>query len=73
VPVSVIINKADLNQDQAKRIHEMAEKAGATIAGEIPFDRNIHDALMVGKTIIDYNKGPAVEAIQKIWAKLQLE
>ena len=72
VPVSVIINKADLNQDQAKRIHEMAEKAGATVAGEIPFDRNIHDALMVGKTIIDYNKGPSVEAIQKIWKSLNV-
>ena len=73
VPVSVVINKADLNQEQAQRIHQMAEKAHARVIGEIPFDRNIHDALMVGKTVLEHGKGPAVEVLKQIWAELGKE
>ncbi|MCK4564462.1 MAG: ATP-binding protein [Verrucomicrobia bacterium] len=73
VPSSVIINKADLNPEQAQRIHKMAKKAHSRVIGEIPFDRNIHDALMAGKTIIDYGKGPSVEVLKQIWAELNKE
>ncbi len=73
VPTSVVINKADLNPDQARRIHQMAEKAQSRVIGEIPFDRNIHDALMAGKTVIDYGKGPAVEVLKQIWTELRKE
>lgn len=71
VPVSVIINKADLNPDQAKRIHKMAKKVRARVIGEIPFDRNIHDALMLGKTVLEHGKGPAVEIIKQVWTELR--
>lgn len=70
VPVSVVINKADLNPDQTQRINQMAEKAHSKVIGEIPFDRNIHDALMEGKTILEYGKGPAIAVLKKIWAEL---
>jgi len=72
-PVSVVINKADLNAEQAQYIHQMAEQAQARVIGEIPFDRNIHDALMAGKTIIDHNQGPAVKVLKSIWAELNRE
>ena len=71
VPVSVLINKADLNPEQAQRIHQMAEQAHSHVTGEIPFDRNIHDALMEGKTILKYNQGPSIEIIQQIWNDLK--
>ncbi len=71
VPTSVVINKADLNPEQAQRIHKMAEQAHSRVIGEIPFDRNIHDALMAGKTIIDHGKGPSVEVLKQIWAELR--
>ncbi|MCF7849740.1 MAG: P-loop NTPase [Kiritimatiellales bacterium] len=70
IPVSVVVNKADLNPDQTQRIHRMAEKAHSKVIGEIPFDRNIHDALMEGKTILEYGKGPAVDVLKQIWVEL---
>jgi MinD superfamily P-loop ATPase len=73
VPTSVVINKADLNPEQAQRIYQMAEKAHSRVIGEIPFDRNIHDALMAGKTVIDHDKGPAVEVLKQIWAEINKE
>ncbi|MEN8254910.1 MAG: P-loop NTPase [Verrucomicrobiota bacterium] len=73
LPVSVVINKADLNPEQAQRIHQMAEKAHARVIGEIPFDRNIHDALMAGKTVLEHGEGPSVEVLKQIWAELGKE
>jgi len=73
VPTSVVINKANLNPEQAQRIHRMAEQAHSRVIGEIPFDRNIHAALMAGKTILDYNQGPAVDVLKQIWAELGQE
>jgi len=73
VPVSVVINKADLNPEQAQRIHQLAERAHAKVIGEIPFDRNIHDALMAGKTVLQHGKGSAVEVLKQIWTELHKE
>ena len=73
LPASVVVNKADLNPGQARRIHHLAEQAHAKVVGEIPFDRNIHDALMAGKTVLDHGKGPAVATIGKVWQNLRLE
>lgn len=67
VPALVIINKADLNREQASRIEAISTRHGSRVIGTIPFDRNIHDALMAGKTIIEYGKGPAREAVISIW------
>jgi len=67
IPAWVIINKSDLNEEQASRIESICEKYGSQVIGRIPFDRNINDALMAGKTIIEHKKGPAFEAITSIW------
>ena len=47
------------------------KKVRARVIGEIPFDRNIHDALMLGKTVLEHGKGPAVEIIKQVWTELR--
>lgn len=71
VPAQVLINKADLNREQAQRIHQPAKEAGARVTGEIPFDHNVHDALMNGQTVLEYGKGPARTAIMQAGAALR--
>ncbi|MBN2560361.1 MAG: P-loop NTPase [Phycisphaerae bacterium] len=71
VPAVVVINKADLNADQARRIEELAAAHGSHVIGRIPFDRAVHDALMAGKTVIEHGEGPAVAAIRDVWKELQ--
>jgi MinD superfamily P-loop ATPase len=71
VPAVIVINKADLNPDQARRIEALARDHGSRVIGNIPFDRAVNDALMAGKTVIEYAKGPAVAAIRDIWTNLQ--
>lgn len=73
IPAKVVINKADLNTEQAERIREIAENSGSSVIGRIPFDQHVNDALMAGKTIVEYRKGNAEEAIRQIWTELRKE
>ena len=72
VPALIIINKADLNAEQTKRIVRIAEQHKSRVIGRIPFDRSVNDALMAGKTVIDYGTSTAAEAIRDIWKEVQL-
>jgi MinD superfamily P-loop ATPase len=71
VPAVVVINKADLNEEQAQRIERIAREHGSSVIGRIPFDRAVNDALMAGKTVIEYGKGTVVQAIREVWDRLQ--
>jgi MinD superfamily P-loop ATPase len=71
VPALVVVNKADLNAEQARRIEDIADRCGARVIGHIPFDPAVNDALMAGKTVTGYGDGPAAQAIRTVWTKLR--
>jgi len=73
IPALIVINKADLNVEQAERIESIATDNGSRVIARIPFDRNVNDALMAGKTVIEYGKGPAFEVMRNIWNILKTE
>ena len=73
VPSLVIINKADLNEEQAGRIENIAEEKGSRVIARIPFDHHVNEALMAGKTLIEFGRGPAAEAMYKVWEALRKE
>jgi MinD superfamily P-loop ATPase len=64
VPVVVVINKADLNTEQAHRIEKTAMEQGSQVIGRIPFDRTV-------KTVVEYENGKAGQAIRELWTQLQ--
>lgn len=67
----IIINKADLNDEAVSEIKKTADLYNVKVIAEIPFDRNVNDALVAGKTIIEYGKGIAYKEIEKIWNTIQ--
>ena len=71
IPSLIVVNKADLNAEQTQRIKTIAAEMGSSVIAEIPFDRHVNDALMAGKTVIEYGKGPALGAIVSLWGKLE--
>ncbi len=71
VPAVVVINKADLNPDQARRIEAIAATHGSRVIGRIPFDRRVNDALMAGKILVEHGTGPAEAAVREVWRRLQ--
>ncbi|MBN1808341.1 MAG: ATP-binding protein [Planctomycetes bacterium] len=68
----VIINKSDLNQEQAERIRLIAGRHGSGVIGHIPFDSSVNDALMAGRTALEHG-GPAANAIREAWSALRKE
>jgi MinD superfamily P-loop ATPase len=71
VESSVIINKSDLNPEMAQKIKDCAASHKSEIIGEIPFDKNVNEALKNGSTLAEYGKGPASEAVKTAWERTQ--
>ena len=71
VPAAIVINKADLNLEQAARIEALAAARGAKVVGRIPFDRTVNDSLMAGKTVVDFGDSPARTAMLDIHRALR--
>lgn len=70
VPVYVIINKADLNADQCQRIEQICAQNNSRVIASIPFDRDVHNALMEGRIVVEYSDGPAASALRDAWSSL---
>ncbi|MCE5345019.1 MAG: ATP-binding protein [Bacteroidales bacterium] len=67
----IVINKYDLNVTLSARIKEWCGQNGIELAGQLPFDKNMVDAMIQGKSIIEYNPDLKIsKEIHKIWCKI---
>ncbi len=72
VPTYVIVNKWDLNKDMSDKIHEFCIKAKIQLLGIIPFDKEIINALVTGKTVFEEFKDcKAAQSIANIWQQIK--
>jgi len=67
----LIVNKYDLNIDMTGKIQEYCKDNNINLVGTIPFDKSIVEAMVQGKTIIEYSDGKVKEEIINIWEKIQ--
>jgi len=67
----LIVNKYDLNLDMTKKIDQYCKDNNIDVIGKIPFDKGVVEAMVLGKTIIEYKSGQAKKAIEKAWQLLQ--
>ena len=70
VPVKLVVNKYDLNIDMTGKIEEYCKDKGISLIGKIPFDKSVVEAMVEGKTVMEYKKGTAKKAIHEIWKNL---
>ena len=70
VQTGVIVNKADLNSDMARKIGVAAERAGAELLGRIPYDQKFTEAQIQRKTLLEYDDGEAAQAVAAIWERI---
>lgn len=69
IPVSLVVNKADINSEVATRIEESAARAGASVLGRIPYDAEITRAMVQRRCIVEHANGAANRAIREIWER----
>lgn len=72
IPVSVCINKFDINTAVTKDINEFCRERRLFVAGEIPFDPQVTAAQLASTSAVEHDSSPAAEAIKETWSKIQL-
>ena len=71
VPAMVCVNKFDLNPELTRNIENFARDEGLSCLGKIPFDPIFTNAMVNGRTIIEYNgKSKAGHAVKDTWNAL---
>ncbi len=68
VPAMVLINKADLNFERAREIAAFCAERDVGMAGHLPYDTRVTEAMIAGKPITDYGDGAVAEGLRKAWA-----
>lgn len=72
VPSRLVINKYDLNPDMSEKIEDHCAKNGISLIGKVRFDKTVVEAMVEGKTIMEYRDTPVKDEIRAIWEKLQV-
>ena len=71
VPPLVCINKYDINKDNAEKIERFCRESGVEIAGKIPFNPIVTEAMVNGKTVFEYApESDVAQRIRKVWEKI---
>jgi len=71
VPVKLVINKYDLNTEMSEKIEKYCNKNGISLIGKIGFDKSVVEAMVEGKTILEYKDTEIKDEVIKIWEMLQ--
>ena len=72
IPVTVCVNKYDINETMTERIGDYCREQRLSVVGKIPFDPQVTAAQLKGVSVVEHNSSPAAEAIRDIWNKVQL-
>jgi MinD superfamily P-loop ATPase len=73
LPALVCINKADIYPQGARQIEVYCDQNGIEVAGTIPFDEMVTEAMVLGEPVTAYRStAPASQAIARIWKKVSL-
>ncbi|MFA5117407.1 MAG: P-loop NTPase [Candidatus Omnitrophota bacterium] len=71
IPVKLVVNKYDLNTAVTEKIEAFCREIGIPVIGRIPFDKTVVEALVEGKTIVEYAACAAADEVKNIWEGLR--
>lgn len=68
IPTALIVNKADLNLQQADEAESVARDMGTTIIGRLPYDETVTRAVAAATPIVEFAPdGPVSQALRECW------
>jgi MinD superfamily P-loop ATPase len=71
IPITVIINKHDINPNISRKIEGFSESQNIPVIGRIPYDESITKAQIQGKSIVEIDSSKATKEIKKIWKNIE--
>ena len=70
----VCVNMYDVNEENANKISRFCEENGVEVVGNIPFNPVVTEAMVNGKTVMEYSpKCDVAKEIKAIWKRLCTE
>ena len=70
VPVSVCINKYDINMENTAKIEKYCADNNIEVISKIPFDNVAIEALIEQKTLVEYSDSALARQVTVLWEKL---
>jgi len=70
VPAGVVINKCDLNVDQANDIKTYCQAQQLPLIGELPHDRVFTEAMVQGLTVTEFRPSGIGAAVEAVWTTI---
>jgi len=71
IPSLVCINKYDINAENTDRIVEFCGSNGVEVVGRIPFNSIVTEAMVAGKTVVEYSPSNIVsQKIEMVWKRV---
>ncbi len=67
----LVVNKYDLNIDMTNKIERYCADNNIDLAGRVHFNKSIVEAMVRGKTIMEYSDAEAKKEISSIWERIQ--
>jgi len=69
----ICVNMYDVNEGNTEKILSFCKDKGIEVAGKIPFNPKVTEAMVKGKTIIEYSpKSDVANEIMHIWEKISV-
>lgn len=70
VPVNIIINKYDINEDETSEIEDFAGRHRIPVVARVPYNTDFTKAQIASKAIVEYTDSIVAEEIKKAWERI---
>ncbi len=70
IPAMVCINKYDLNDENTTAIRDYCRKNEIEVAGLIPFDNAVTEAMVKGVSVVEYSENKVATEIRNLWQNI---
>jgi len=67
IPVTVCINKYDINEDNTHQIESYCLEQGIDVTARIPFDNAVTQAIVHGIPVVEYSDGKVAREMEALW------
>ena len=67
----VMVNKSDINPDRAEQIAGFCREQNVEMAGCVPYDDIVTEAMVRGQPVTAYSDGPVSRSLRDVWDKVK--
>lgn len=71
IPMTVIINKWDINEENSERIATYCKEHNIEIIARLPYDETVTEAMAAGVPLVEHTDSEVAEGIRTAWNRMQ--